>query len=216
MDTVNGGQLMKVDTITVLLVDDHILLGDMLVRSLGSDAGFDVVAVCDFHSALAAIEKHGRFDVVLLDYDLPGEDHVKVISKLIKVNSGGVALFSGVAKWTVVDRALDLGVVGFIPKTLHLAALRHAISLIASGSPYLPIEYLRRKKSDSELAFDLRTLEKGVLLRLCKGLTNKQIGRELDLSEIAVKMHVRSLFGKLGVSNRTQAALIARELGLDD
>lgn len=206
---------MATEALSVLIVDDHILLGETLVASLGSKPGFDVTAVPGVDSALAAIESHGLFDVVLLDYDLPGENPFNAIGKLIKENSGGVALFSGIAKWGVVDRALDLGVVGFIPKTAHLATLQHAISLIASGSPYLPIEYLRREISDSELALDLRPLEKGVLLRLCKGLTNKEIGRDLDLSEVSVKMHVRTLFGKLGVSNRTQAAIVARQLGFD-
>ncbi len=199
--------------LSVLIVDDHLLLAETLAASLGSIRGFDVASVANVDGAIAAIEAHGVFDVVLLDYDLPGEDPFNAISKLIDKNCGDVALFSGVAKWGVVDRALNLGVAGFIPKTVRLTTLQHAIRLIASGSPYLPIEYLRRKRSGAEQRLDLRELEKDVLLRICTGLTNKEIGRELDISEVAVKMHVRTLFGKLCVSNRTQAAIVARELG---
>jgi two-component system nitrate/nitrite response regulator NarL len=202
-------------SVSVLVVDDHIILGDTLAQTLEVVANFDVKPVSSVDGALAAIEEHGRFDVILLDYYLPNIDTFSVIKKLVKLNSGGVVLFSGVTKFGLIDRACDLGIVGFIPKTMHLSTLRHAIAVIASGSPFFPIEYLRRRKSDVELAFDFRPIEKSLILRLSKGLTNKEIGLELDLSEINVKMHMRALFSKLGVKNRTQAALRARDLGFD-
>jgi DNA-binding NarL/FixJ family response regulator len=200
-------------SLRVLVVDDHLLIGETIVRSFERVPGFDVFAVGDVKAAIAQIKESGRFDVILLDYDIPGEEPMAAMTLLIKENSGGVALFSGVAKWSVVDRAMDLGAIGFIPKTAALSTLRHAISLIASGVPYLPIEYLRRNSSVGDSGIDFKPIEVGILKRLCQGLANKEIGRELDLNEITVKMHVRSLFSKLGVTNRTQVVLAAQKLG---
>lgn len=197
----------------VLVVDDHLLIGETIVRSLSLVGGFDVMAVTSVESAIAKINENGSFDVILLDYDLPGAEVWGGLARLIKANSGGVALFSGVAKWSVVDRAMDLGAIGFIPKTAHLKTLQHAISLIAAGEAYLPIEYMRRHRLDDDVKIGLKQIERSVLTRLCEGLTNKEIGRELDLNEVTIKMHVRSLFNKLGVSNRTQAVLAAQKQG---
>ena len=200
--------------IRVLVVDDHLLVGEMIVRSLSLLRGFDAAAVADLGAALAAIEATGRFDVVLLDYDLPGQDGFSGLNQLHLANGGGVALFSGVAKRSVVDRALRLGAAGFIPKTTHLKALQHALNLIASGEPYVPLDYMRGV--DSRTTLDLKPVEAAVAVRLCAGLTNKEIARELDVTEVSIKMHVRALFGKLGVKNRTQAVLEYQKLGLLD
>lgn len=199
--------------IRVLVVDDHLLVGEMIVRSLSLLRGFDAAAVADLDAAVAAIEATGRFDVVLLDYDLPGQDGFSVLNQLHLANGGGVALFSGVAKRSVVDRALQLGAAGFIPKTTHLKTLQHALNLIASGEPYVPLDYMRRGDLQADTTLDLKPVEVAVAMRLCAGLTNKEIARELHVTEVTVKMHVRSLFGKLGVKNRTQAVLEYQKRG---
>ena len=216
MNVRTDGYDTKEPGIRVLVVDDHLLVGEMIVRSLSLLRGFDAAAVADLDAALAAIESSGRFDVVLLDYDLPGHEGLSVLDKLNTVNAGGVALFSGVAKRSVIDRALQLGAAGFIPKTTHLKTLQHALNLIASGEPYVPLDYMRGGDLVSRTTLDLKPVEVAVAVRLCAGLTNKEIARELDVTEVTVKMHVRSLFGKLGVKNRTQAVLQYQKLGLLD
>lgn len=202
-------------TIRVMVVDDHLLVGEMIVRSLATHPDFDVIAVAEVDEALALIENNERFDIVLLDYDIPGEDGVDLLKRFLSANAGGVVLFSGVAKRSVVDRALELGAVGFIPKTTPLKALQHAISLIASGECYVPVDHMRGN-SNPEASLELKPIEASVATRLCAGLTNKAIARELDLTEVLVKMHVRTLFAKLGVSNRTQAVLAYQKLGFLD
>lgn len=200
--------------INILIVDDHVLVGETTARSLSLVQGFNVVSVADVASAIALIAKNGTFDVILLDYEMPGTNVLDGMSHLIEVNEGGVALFSGVAKRTVVDRAIDRGAVGFVPKTAHLKTLQHAIRIIADGDVYLPAEYMLRDKQNQAPERDIKQAERKVLSLLCDGLTNKEIGRELDMEEVTVKMHIRSLFRKLDVRNRTQAVLVAQKLGI--
>jgi two-component system nitrate/nitrite response regulator NarL len=203
-------------SIKVLVVDDHFLVGEMVVRSLSLLRGFEAMAVADLDGAIALIEENGRFDVILLDYDLPGQDSFLVLNQLLAANLGGVALFSGVAKRSVVSRALELGATGFIPKTTHLKTFQHAISLIASGENYVPFDYMRGLGFDDRTALYFTDVEKAVATRLCAGLTNKEIAREIDLTDVAVKMQVRALFGKLGVNSRTKVALEYQRIGLLD
>lgn len=208
------GELSPSRPLRVLIVDDHLMVGETIARLLSLTPEFNVMSVPDIHSANTLIVEQGVFDVVLLDYEMPGMDALEGMSRLIEANSGGVALFSGVAKWTVVDRAIDRGAVGFVPKTAHPKTLQNAIRLMADGEVYLPAEYMRRSRFEEVSAIDLTQAERKVLELLCEGMTNKEIGRELNLNEVNVKMHVRSLFRKLGARNRTQAVLAAQKLGI--
>jgi len=121
-----------------------------------------------------------------------------------------------VANWTIVERALRLGASGFIPKTLALKTLGHAIRLIADGEVYLPTDMLlHRARGEDETDFGFKPREQRVLALLCEGMPNKEIGRELGLEETTVKMDVKAICRKLKVSNRTQAVIKAMGLGLN-
>lgn len=200
--------------LSVLIVDDHLLVGETIARSLSLSQGFNVTTAFDIASAIARITENGKFDVILLDYEIPGTKSLDGMKRLIHENDGGVALFSGVARWAAVDRALDRGAVGFVPKTSPLKTLQNAIRIMADGEIYLPAEYMRQSRSEQMLAVDITHAESEVLRFLCEGMTNKEIGRELDLNEVTVKMHLRSLFRKLDANNRTQTVLAAQKLGI--
>lgn len=202
------------DALRVLLVDDHLLLIETVTASLVAKYGFHVTAAMDVDSALAEVRKGERFDVILLDYDVPGMDSLAGLRRLIDANKGGVALFSGVANWTVVERAMEKGASGFVPKTLPLKILGHAIRFIADGETYLPGDYVRRASTENESVYRLKPREFKVLALLCEGKQNKEIGRELGMDEVIVKMDVKSICRKLDARNRTQAVIIARDSGL--
>jgi DNA-binding NarL/FixJ family response regulator len=195
----------------VLVVDDHLLLAETVVAALED---FEVEAVQDVDKALARIAETGRYDVIMLDYALPGMKGLNGLRQLLDANTDGVALFSGVARWPIITRALELGAKGFIPKTLPLRTVENAIRLIADGDAYLPLEYLRQAARGDDNDALLKPREKQVLSFLCEGQQNKEIARELGISEVIVKMDVKSLCRKLGVRNRTEAALLARRDGL--
>ncbi len=198
----------------LLVVDDHCLLTEVLREAFSASEGFAVDTVASVDEARARIAEHGRFDVVLLDYDVPGMDALRGLSLLIDLNEGGVVLFSGVASWMVVERALEAGASGFIPKTLALKTLGHAMRLVADGGMYVPTEYLLRTSQDDKQNLGLKPREMRVLGLLCEGMQNKEIGRELGIEETIVKMDVKSICRKLGVRNRTQAVIAANKNGI--
>lgn len=195
--------------LAVLVVDDHALLNETLVTALEQDKYMKVDAVTTVDDAISRVADKGRYDAILVDYGGPGMDGLEGLQKLTKVNKGSVALFSGIAGWSVVERAIKGGACGFIPKASPLKALRHAIRFIADGEIYLPSGYMLRKSSEKENTFDLKPREFLVLECLCKGMQNKEIGREMDIQETVVKMTVRAICQKMGVRNRTQAVIKA-------
>ena len=200
--------------ISVLIVDDHVLISQTLQSGLEAEGGFDVDSVSDIKSATNQIAARGTYDVVLLDYQLPGVQGLQGLRQLVEANQHGVVLFSGVAGWSIVERAIAQGASGFIPKTSPLKTLVHALKFVADGESYLPAEYMRRALTPGGANFGLKPREMQVLAYLCEGLQNKEIGREVGIEEMIVKMDVKSVCRKLGVRNRTEALIEARRHGL--
>jgi DNA-binding NarL/FixJ family response regulator len=198
----------------ILLVDDHALIVESMVSALSLYPDFVVSFASDAVAALGQIECFGVFDLILLDYDMPGEDPFTGLKKMIEVNHGAVALFSGVAKRWVIDQAMDCGAIGFVPKTLPLKALQHAIRLMADGEIFMPSEYMRRDPQVQDQAKNFKQIELKVIGFLVKGHANKEIGREVGIDETTVKMHIRAIFRKMGVTNRTQVVHVAQKLGI--
>jgi two-component system nitrate/nitrite response regulator NarL len=206
-------QASSTEKVSILVVDDHALVAETMVAALSSVNDFSAVAVEDVKSAIDLIEQVGPFDLILLDYDIPFSEPNVNLSLLTEANRGAVALFSGVAKRHVVERALSAGAVGFVPKTLHLKVLQHAIRLMVDGEIFLPSEFTRPEKI-KDLSILLGEIEIKVLILLSEGKSNKEIARELGSDETVIKMHIRAIFRKLRVTNRTQAVLSAQKLGI--
>ncbi len=197
-----------------LVVDDHTLLAETVSESLASEFGFVVDAAGDVDTALEMIARTGAFDAILLDYDVPGMNSFDGLRRLKAANGGRVALFSGVVNRTTVELALDQGANGFVPKTLSVRLLGHAVRLIADDEVFLPADFIRQKTPGNGEDFGLKPRELRVLGLLCEGLQNKEIGRQLGLEEVIVKMDVKSICRKLDVRNRTQAVILAMRRGL--
>jgi two-component system, NarL family, nitrate/nitrite response regulator NarL len=202
------------DSVRVLVVDDHSLVAETVVYVLTTMKGFKVDYASDINKAVELIENSGRYDAILLDYDIPGMNVLEGLRRLLALNDGAVAIFSGVISRIMVDQALDAGAAGFIPKTLPLKILSHAIFFIANGEVYVPADYMRNSGDKPDSAPDLKPRELKVLTYLCAGMPNKEIGRELNFPEVIVKLDVKSICKKLGVRNRTQAVIAARKFGI--
>lgn len=103
---------------------------------------------------------------------------------------------------------------GFIPKSLPLKSLENAIRMIAGGDVFVPFNYVQKVMGKEDMAYSLRPRERKVLNLVCAGAQNKEIAFDLGLSEVIVKADVKSICRKLGVRNRTEAAVMARNEGL--
>lgn len=203
----------------ILIADDHRLVRDAIGAVLKSTGEIEVVTVGTMQEAVAALESDGRFDLILLDYHMPGVgDLAGLRSILARYRDEKIALFSGTASDFVVNEAFRLGAVGFVPKTLAPESMIHAVRLMAAGERYLPVELMTRATSDGGAGQSVNHLlserELQALQGLCDGLSNKEIASRCGVQEVTVKLHVKTLCRKLGARNRTHAALIGKELGV--
>lgn len=200
----------------VLIADDHDLVKDIIAAYLQSDGETSVDTASTLDGAIELIEKNGPYDVVLLDYTMPGMNGLDGMKRARAANGNKpVGLISGTADRAVAQDALTEGAAGFLPKTMPAGALIDAVRLMAAGEVFVHDSFMAQKPkvSDHELDRKLSKREKQVLEGLTQGLANKEIARKLGLQEVTVKLHVRTLCRKLQARNRTHAAMIAKETG---
>ena len=201
----------------LLLGDDHELVRETIAAFLTREGDIDVRTASDLGSAVESIRADPALDLVLLDFSMPGMRGLAGLAEVRALVPGcPVALLSGTAVRQVAEEALAMGAAGFLPKTMTTRALVNAVRFMAAGEIYAPVEIMTdRKPAEGEgLAGRLTLRETEVLRRLCLGLSNKEIARELDLQEVTVKLHVKTLCRKIEARNRTQAAMIAKEASL--
>lgn len=201
----------------ILIADDHDLLRDMLVAYLDAEGGIETETAPDFRAACEAIETRGPFDLVLLDYRMPGMQGLDSLREAMALAGGQrVAIISGEASREFAERVLEAGAAGFVPKTLPAKSLVNAIKFMAMDEQYAPIAFMTAQEDGprNPLAEKLTRRELQVLKGLTEGKSNKEIARDLDLTEPTVKLHMKTLYRKLDVANRTQAAIVARDAGL--
>ncbi|MCB1531604.1 MAG: response regulator transcription factor [Alphaproteobacteria bacterium] len=208
----------------LLLADDHTLFRDALMLYIERAEPQSTVTLAeDLHQALKRLAEDSRQDLVLLDLRMPG---MKGMDGLRQVKEKyphiPIALMSGVAEKRDVEEALEIGAVGYFPKTLSGKALLQAIQKVVAGEKFVPMDEAEKTvmpsyyadKNTTNLDAQLTPREAEVLSFLARGASNKEIATELDLQVVTVKLHVRGICKKLDAKNRTQAALKARELGL--
>lgn len=199
----------------ILIADDHELLRDVLRSYLEAEGGFEVATVGDLPKALAAIATEPPFDLVLLDYAMPGMNGYSGLEAAIAASGDRpVALMSGLAPGGVPEKLLACGAAGYLPKTLPARSVVNAIRFMAAGETYLPLDVARPPQAVAGADSALSPREREVLAGLCAGHANKEIARDLGLREPTIKLHVKLICRKLGARNRTHAAMIARERAL--
>jgi len=197
----------------ILLADDHDLVRDAISAMLEqADEAVDVTTVEDVSAALAAVRANEAFDLIILDINMPGMDGLTGARQMVEVGNAPVVLMSGSAQPHDVQAAMDLGVKGFICKTLAGKALINAVRLVATGETYVPSQFLQSKSDGDEAALSPRELQ--ALGQLRHGTGNKEIARVLSITETTVKLHLRNIAEKLGAKNRVDIAVKAIDRGL--
>jgi len=202
--------------IRILVADDHEMILDVARMYLDQQSDMSVVTVPDLDAALNAFREEGPFDIVILDYQMPGMDGLAGLQKMVALaGDRPVAIITGNATRNLMKQSLDAGAAGIISKTLPMRSLANSIRFIHSGETYMPLHLMQDEPNKRAAeSGPLSGREMTVLGHLGEGRKNKEIASALGLSEGTVKIHVMSICRKLEATNRTQAVVIARDIGL--
>jgi two-component system, NarL family, response regulator LiaR len=210
-----------VTEIRVLIADDHAVVRQGLRTYLELQDEIEVVAdVADGEAALSAVEAH-QPDVVLMDLVMPGVGGVEAIRRLRELRpETRVLVLTSFLDDEKLFPAVRAGAAGYLLKDVEPAELVRAIHTVADGEALLhPAvaarlmeEFSATERPAAEEALTAR--EREVLQLIARGLPNKLIARDLGIAEKTVKTHVSSILSKLGLTDRTQAALYAVRTGL--
>ena len=209
-------------TLRAWIVDDHPLMREAmsaLVRELRPQAELSTAGT--LAQAQQLLDDRAPPDVAVLDLKLPDGDCEPLVRRLRERGGPAVRVFVLSASNAASDarRMLHAGANGYCAKGESHSTLAAALGLVLNGHDYLPPLLLNDSNATplAGRAAAITPRQRQVLLLLARGLPNKQIGRDLDIAERTVKLHVQALFDLLGANNRTHAVTRAREAGwLDD
>jgi len=212
----------------LLVVEDHALVREGLVRLLGQiEEGATVFESADFEAALTVLDNEGEFDLVLLDLALPGIDGFAGLDILRRrYPAMPVAVVSAFDDTPTITRVMNLGASGFIPKAFSGEALLAAVREILAGNIFRPSNQQGARLDDATPVppskVSVRPEEVGltdrqaqVLALMVRGLSNRDIADQLELSEGTVKIHATAVFKALGVNSRTQALVAVSRYGIN-
>ncbi|KQV77286.1 LuxR family transcriptional regulator [Nocardioides sp. Root122] len=208
--------------IRVVVADDHAVVRSGLTGLIEGTDDLEVVAVAaDGREAVEQVRWH-RPDVALMDLQMPGIDGVEATRTIVAEGLGAeVLVLTSFSDQARIHAAIDAGAVGYLLKDAEPAVLLDGIRAVARGEspidPRAARHLLAARPSDgSEAVGELSPRETEVLRLVVEGLLNKQIAQRLGVTERTVKAHLTSVYQRIGVADRTQAALWAQRHGLVD
>ncbi len=208
-------------SIRLLIADDHPVVRAGL-RSMVAGSDIEIIAEASDGAQAFALAIERRPDVVLLDVRMPDTDGITCLGRLkTELPDLPVLMFSAYDNPTYIARTVALGAAGYLIKTVGQQQIVEAIRRVATGEPIWTREELRRvtgalstPRAAIDLEVPLTKRESEVLKQLALGLSNKEIAQALTISYETVKEHVQHILRKVGVSDRTQAAVWAVRKGL--
>lgn len=213
----------------VLIADDHALVRAGLAEALAHLAGSPaLLEAADAREVLATVGANPDLDLILLDLLMPGANGFELLSRVCGVvGETPVVVLSASEDTDHMRKALDCGAAGYIPKAAAAEVMLSALHLVLAGGIYVPPDLVHAPPAgqanltgpaiaDHAAGLDALTPRQCEVLRLIgQGRSNKQVARDLDLSQNTVKIHVAAILRAFGAANRTEAVMRARELGFD-
>ncbi len=207
--------------VRLLIVDDHPIVRAGIKNALFGLPDIAIAGeVVDGKAALAAIDG-GGVDVMLLDLAMPGMDGLSVLAALAG-SAVKVVVLTSSQDPEALAAAIDAGATSVLMKNVGADTLASTIRKAAHGERYwdpgvseLVMQSLKRKaKKNSNPFADLTSREREVALRIARGLSNAEIGKDLGMSTKTAKVHVSAILSKTGLADRTKIAVLAWESGL--
>ncbi len=204
---------MKTQPLRILVVDDHFMVALGLISALNRERDMKVVGDArDGRTALELFETL-RPDVTLMDGMLPDMHGVEVTRRIVAAHPEARVILVSINETAEdIQRAMEAGASGYLPKSSEKTEMVRAIRAVASGENFLPVR-LMEKLSAHHVTSPLSGREIDVLRLVAQGRANKEIAAELGLSEPTVKTYIVRLLAKLGAPDRTRAVTMALELG---
>ncbi|HSH56611.1 MAG TPA: response regulator transcription factor [Halomonas sp.] len=213
---------------TLMVADDHPLFREAIAAVIEAGMpGSRLMEAESLEEALRRAEACEELDLVLLDLGLPDSEGLEGLRALRETHPWlPVAILSADQERRTILDAINLGAVGYIPKSTPRRDLLAALSQLLEGQLYLPPDIMRRppaphsppvavESSTHSRLSELTDKQLEVLIHLRRGASNKVIARELEIAETTVKTHVSAILHKLGVPGRVQAILAVGEADLD-
>lgn len=213
------------ESLSILIADDHSLVREGLKMALADlPANSNIVEAASAGEVLDTMSGSAHVDLIILDLHMPGVNDLDLLKTLCNSYPDvPLVVVSADENPRTMQRVVEHGAVGFIPKSAAHNVLASALQLVMSGGVYIPTQLFDRPaatvpapgmhaKGNPRDRFTGRQMD--VLELVASGHSNKVIARRLGLSEHTIKIHLSAVFRTLGVSNRTEAAIACRELGL--
>lgn len=202
----------------ILIIDDHTLFREGLSYVLNRlENKATILEANDYAEAFKLLSNHEAISLVLLDLFMPGKDGFSVLETARQQYPLlPIIVLSASKNISDMQRAMAMGAMGFIAKDSTSELMLNVIKLVLSGGLYIPPDMLAQQQEKSKVK-DPNTLtprQKQVMAMIAQGLSNKVIAADLGIAEATIKMHVTSIMKSLGVSNRTQAVIAVKELGI--
>jgi len=219
----------------IILADDHTLVRDGLkpfLEELGD--GINVIEAECFERTIRAGQDAVDLKLIILDFGMPGMNGLGGVRQVMEHYPGvPVVVLSGTHDQSLILKAFNLGISGFIPKSAGSEVMLSALQLVLAGERYIPSQILvgaaigtpQSEGADIQESAETMDLssaarfnklskrERHVLDLLVGGMTNKEIARAIELQEATIKIHVKNIYRKIGVNNRAQAVRMAIQPG---
>lgn len=199
--------------IRVLVVDDHAIVRKGISDVLAADPGIEIVGLAKDGAEAVTLAGELHPDVALMDLSMPGMDGIEATRRVIEASPGTkVVMLTSFSEPQHVNGALDAGAAGYLLKDAEPDELLRGVRAAARGeAPFSSraAGALLSRRSERRPGDDLTPREREVLELVGQGLANKQISRKLGIKEKTVKAHLTNVFQRIGVSDRTSAALWA-------